>query len=695
MTIKHLFPTAKPALNLDFANTKQLDPRITFTRTSTATYFDSQGVLQTAASGEPRFDHDPATGENLGLLIEETRTNNCLYSEHLNQTGWSTNNGTVSLSAFAAPDSTVSMYGFTATSADADIRYSIATSIIGEVTFSFFLSTQTTVRYVAAYNHRYNAQSAVAVFDLQEETATADYDSGTTTGSTVATIRRLGNNFYRCSLTYEQVNASSPIFGIGPTTQTSLIASYLGDPRTSNGGLGDLTGESVYVWGAQIEYNASFPTSYIPTLPTFTSRNSTATYSDANGVIQTAAIDVARDDAYLPDENGVLRPVGLLLEESRTNLQTYSEDMTNSVWIPQTGATVTPNAIAAPDGNLTAEKLTEGTALQDHYLYSSHGTSLQGTKTFSIWVKKAEREYAVVGTWDRSNVFARFSVNLNTGEVVEQAAENAVIDSVSVISYPNGWYKCSITSDSSVYDSSAYVGVAPSPDGDFYQSTAPVGYTGDGTSGIYIWGAQLEAGSFSTSYIPTTTTTVTRAADISSSATVTRATDLASILGSAYTSIFGTPLGSGSIFANVLVLGEKDNTNGSSFAGFGTNNNSIFTSFFVYDNRLTVGFLRPSLANVAKYDDLTGQRVKGAISWTDLEEDPLDQANASNALDGDLYGGNHYNIAGTPLNKDYDRFGIGRAIRSVSTFSSINGHIARLAYYPVRLSDEQLQALTS
>ncbi len=85
MASKGNFPIVDPSLNLDFANTKQLDPRITFSRTSIGTYFDQLGVMRTAPSGAARFDHNPVTGESLGLLIEEQRTNLVL-------------NGTVTLS---------------------------------------------------------------------------------------------------------------------------------------------------------------------------------------------------------------------------------------------------------------------------------------------------------------------------------------------------------------------------------------------------------------------------------------------------------------------------------------------------------------------------------------------------------------------------------------------------------------------
>jgi hypothetical protein len=75
MTIKNLYPTSRPTLDLNFAATKRLDPRITFTRASTATFVGADGLIQSAATNAARFDHNPATGESLGLLVEEARTN--------------------------------------------------------------------------------------------------------------------------------------------------------------------------------------------------------------------------------------------------------------------------------------------------------------------------------------------------------------------------------------------------------------------------------------------------------------------------------------------------------------------------------------------------------------------------------------------------------------------------------------------
>jgi len=75
MTIKSLYPNVSPSLNLDFAKTKVLDPRITFTRASSASFINVASQRVTAASDAPRFTHNPLTGESLGLLVEEARTN--------------------------------------------------------------------------------------------------------------------------------------------------------------------------------------------------------------------------------------------------------------------------------------------------------------------------------------------------------------------------------------------------------------------------------------------------------------------------------------------------------------------------------------------------------------------------------------------------------------------------------------------
>ena len=107
MTIKTLYPNVRPTLDLAFAATKALDPRITFTRASTGTYVGSNGTLRTAGINEARFDHSPLTLESLGLLVEEARTNLLLRSEEFDNASWTKTRSSVTANAITAPDRTL------------------------------------------------------------------------------------------------------------------------------------------------------------------------------------------------------------------------------------------------------------------------------------------------------------------------------------------------------------------------------------------------------------------------------------------------------------------------------------------------------------------------------------------------------------------------------------------------------------
>ena len=94
MSIKRFFPDTRPTLDLNFAATKRLDPRITYTRASTGTFVGSNGLVQSAAVNQARFEHNPLTGESLGLLVEEAKTNSLWPSEPTTATAKNTPGGT-------------------------------------------------------------------------------------------------------------------------------------------------------------------------------------------------------------------------------------------------------------------------------------------------------------------------------------------------------------------------------------------------------------------------------------------------------------------------------------------------------------------------------------------------------------------------------------------------------------------------
>lgn len=242
MSISKNFPSVVPSLNLNFARSQDLDPRITFTRGSSATYVDDTGLIRTAGTNQARFDHDPVTLDSLGLLIEESRTNLILQSETLN-TSWSLGNTTISANTTAttAPDGTTNSDKIQEDNTNNQhlVFQSIGTPSIGAVyTFScFFKAAERTEISLTAHGEGFS------VYNLSTGTVTQ------TGGHSNVTITPYKNGWYRCSTTITKTNTNGTFY-IVVWNGTNL---YTGT-----------TGSGVYAWGAQVEL-ASFATSYIPT----------------------------------------------------------------------------------------------------------------------------------------------------------------------------------------------------------------------------------------------------------------------------------------------------------------------------------------------------------------------------------------------------------------------------------------------
>lgn len=218
---------------------------------------------------------------------------------------------------------------------------------------------------------------------------------------------------------------------------------------------------------------------------TFT-RASTATRVNASGLIETVSSGVPR-----LDYQGSTCPK-LLLEPQRTNLFTYSEQLDNAAWVKNV-TTITANAIVAPDGTTTADKMADSdTTTAARYTFQSPASS--GTiYTSSGYFKKGEYNFVTLHAFGINGAV----FNLDTGVKVSQSGGVG-----SIVSVGNGWYRCSFVftaGGSSVF---------------FSQSPAGnISYAGTTGSGIYAWGLQVETGAYATSYIPTTTAAVTRLAD--------------------------------------------------------------------------------------------------------------------------------------------------------------------------------------
>jgi len=203
-------------------------------------------------------------------------------------------------------------------------------------------------------------------------------------------------------------------------------------------------------------------------------------------------------------ENGVPRldytngTASILLEPQGTNLLPYSEDFSNSSWTKQR-ATVSSNTTTSPDGTITADTLIESTDNNTHQIYDDIVCSSGVAYTFSVFAKAKERSFIYVREFT-SGAGAYF--NISTGVL---GTADVAVDSYGIEDMGNGWYRCWIVVTKGDTNFRAFLMPAIADLTSVYQ--------GDGTSGVYIWGAQLEEQSFATSYIPTSGSTVTRATE--------------------------------------------------------------------------------------------------------------------------------------------------------------------------------------
>jgi len=191
----------------------------------------------------------------------------------------------------------------------------------------------------------------------------------------------------------------------------------------------------------------------------------------------------------------ICAPKGLLIEESRINLQLNST--TGASWVA-TNATSTANAVVAPDGTTTATSVIESaTGPLGHYFQSQSANTLTNATAYttSVYAKANGRTFVCVqGDIQGGFLGSPQFFDIGAGAVVTPLATG--VTSAAIQSVGNGWYRCSVTATST--GTTAAFGVWLATNG------TTNNYTGDGVSGAYFWGAQQELGAFSTSYIPTT-----------------------------------------------------------------------------------------------------------------------------------------------------------------------------------------------
>ena len=244
------YPSIRPTLDLNFAATKVLDDRITFTRDGVGTYVGEDGLVKYASNNTPRFDHDPTTGESLGLLIEESRTNILGLSSDLtdnNGNDWDAVNGTIAVNQTTSPDGTTTAASFTASAGNAEHSVVFAELVpTGDVTASVWVKSNT---YSIVSFVLYGEANSTVSYNISTETV---YNQGSNVSR--ATITEYPNGWYRISATMNCTVSNSRAYRL-----------YASTGNFNAGG-----SESFYYWGPQVE-SGDFETSYIPTYVSNTS----------------------------------------------------------------------------------------------------------------------------------------------------------------------------------------------------------------------------------------------------------------------------------------------------------------------------------------------------------------------------------------------------------------------------------------
>lgn len=275
MPISNKFPALIPSLSLDFAKSRILDSRITFVRSSTATYMGPNGLITTAPANIPRFDHDPSTGKSLGLRVEESRVNLVTYSEDTTNYHF-IDNATITSNTVVAP--TGELTGDTLNSSISGgsnqcfvQKFASVAANTNTYTFSVFLKAGTSPRTTI------NMQLAggtyqQSILEINWSTNAISY-----TGTSQGFVEAYPNGWFRVALTLTN----------NGTNNAAYPRVYTRDQGNTN-----VAGETVYIWGWQLETGA-FPTTYIPTvasqvtrlndLVTITGTNFSSWYNQTEG----------------------------------------------------------------------------------------------------------------------------------------------------------------------------------------------------------------------------------------------------------------------------------------------------------------------------------------------------------------------------------------------------------------------------
>ena len=599
----------RPSLNLDFANSKVLDPRITFTRASNATYYD-------------------------GYTSVKAEENLLKYSQEFDNAYWSKNGITVTANDTTAPDGTATAELLTSTnSALSNCGMYVNIVIpIGSSYSCYFKAGTSSIAFINGFSYG----EVYAVYNLSTQTLISS-------NNCTASIVSVGNSWYR--ITLSNCTASAQYFIVGGKDSYTSGEPWFNGLWTS--------GNTIYIWGAQLEQRDTV-TAYTPT--------TTQPITKYQPALQTAGNNVARFD-HNPTTGESL---GLLIEEQRTNLLTYSEDFASGddFWVTYASAinpsgtvnnckVIPDSGQSFPSSNVRAIRTGLG--------------SVGDTHTMSVFAKAGEYDSIRLESVAGNNVgrFVRAVFNLSNGTVTtSQGGDTTWFSGFSntINEVGNGWYRCSITYtiESNTTFTRPYWEVADS-----------VATTGDGYSGVYMWGAQLEEASFPTSYIKTTGSQVTRSADDAKMQNI-NTSDWYKFSGYSFYAEGNFNGGFNINLGSRGILGATENGS---------------TSY-----RLIVGYNNPGAVSFQSRYAGTTTTLNIAVNGSTIDDSfikvamTLDFNNFISSVNG-VTGGSTTNLPSLP-NLTELTFG-----RWTAT-NQINGCIKKVSYYPTTLTQNEINDLT-
>lgn len=504
-----------PSLYLDFSKGKSLDPRITFTRNSVATLFNSSGYIEQVPTNFARIDHNPFTKVCRGLLIEEGRTNLLPASQNLdNTTHWTPVRSSVLSFSTTSPSGATDAFKIVEDISNNSHYISAAnfTSTANSTwTISVFAKAAERSLFQLIFRDSALTNGFRVEFNLSNGTATAGavYGSGTNITQSATPI---GNGWYRCVMT-GTVDAASTSFSLQSFLEaTSATLSYTG-----------AFGFGLHMWGAQAEIGA-FATSYIPSTVTFTNRTTPGTFFDSSGTLLTASSGVART-TYT--QSNLSAPPYLLLEEARTNFirnNTASGAVNGAIgsggslptgwssFIVPTGLTTTVNGTGTEKGinyvDLRVNGTPSNTGEITFYFESAANTLFAAGTAVSLssWLS------IPVGTPVNISSYSLRVMSYNGASYISEATNNSLTPTSVLTRYSVNNYVTAAGSDR------VSVALTMTPN-----SVSALDVT------IRIGLPQLEVGGYITSVITTAGGTSTRAADTYTTSSRARVSESAHI----------------------------------------------------------------------------------------------------------------------------------------------------------------------